>query len=253
MNYLDSVKEKRLAAQDDQKHSTSRADAKGTLDSLINQLKEVQLAALLGGQQKPQVILADSTDLGERMSEISKQIGELLKTNSDLLSTAKKPKSTDELSALKALKSSVDSFISTSKTDSKSGTDTLTKALASLEKAIKGIDVSPVVNIPETKLTVPKVDLKPLQKTLESHFAQPMPESGTKLDDFKAHDIRDSGKDTQYIGFLHPSSAWYIIENRVKDNSLRYVFGKGDYAKAFQSAGQYQYQLLDEAINALQT
>jgi hypothetical protein len=41
------------------------------------------------------------------------------------------------------------------------------------------------------------------------------------------------------------------VENRVKENTLRYIFGTGGYAKAFAKAARFEYKLLDEAVNAL--
>lgn len=129
-----------------------------------------------------------------------------------------------------------------------------------LLKAVKAIKVSPVVNVPKAVITVPEpkvtiqekeLDFKPLQDTLEQLMATPE-DTPIDLDCYKAQDIND-GKKFQYIGFLNPNGNWYIIENDVKGNSLRYVFGSGEYEKAFSEAATYQYMLLNEAIHALST
>lgn len=120
------------------------------------------------------------------------------------------------------------------------------KLLADVIQAIKKIDIKPIVNVP--RQLPPQVDFTPLQRTIEQCF-KPDESARLDLDDYKAQDIKD-GDTVQYVGFLNPQGNWYIIENDIQVNSMRYVFGSGGYAKAFKKAAQYQYKLLDEAINA---
>ena len=92
----------------------------------------------------------------------------------------------------------------------------------------------------------PKIDLKPLTDTLESHFK----DDTIDLNNYRAQDIKDDG-DTQYIGFTNVKGEWYIVENKTRKNQLRYKFGKSGYAKAWREAETYTYTLLYEAASAL--
>lgn len=105
------------------------------------------------------------------------------------------------------------------------------------------------------------VDTAGLQRVLQTTLATSLREirdaiaigeadGKVDLDDYRAHDIINDG-DIQYIGFVDIEGSWYIIENKVTENSLRYVFGKSGYAEAFAKAGSYKYKLLSEAVNAL--
>lgn len=120
------------------------------------------------------------------------------------------------------------------------------KLLASIAAALKTMDVKPVVHVPQQ--LPPRIDFGPLQRTIEQYF-QPESEtdSGIDLDCYKAQDMTES-ETVQYVGFLNPQGDWYIIENDIKANSMRYLFGSGNYAKAFARAASYKYKLLNEAI-----
>lgn len=137
------------------------------------------------------------------------------------------------------------------------GTEAVIQALqgviSALNKPEKELP-APVVTVEAPQVTVQerKIDFSPVIKAIESlKQAETKEDDDTiDLDDYKASDIKDSGKNLQYIGFIHPSGAWYIIENNIKDNSMRYLFGTADYTKHFENAAGYQYSLLDEAMNA---
>jgi len=68
------------------------------------------------------------------------------------------------------------------------------------------------------------------------------------LASYKAHDLKDDG-DLQYVGFVNPNGGWYIIENQVRENKMRYIFGSGGYDKAFSNAASWNYKILSEATN----
>lgn len=106
---------------------------------------------------------------------------------------------------------------------------------------------APIVNVPAPIINIPKNDFSPIEAAIKGLKE----EDELDLSDFRPHDIIDEDKDTQYIGFLAPSGQWYIMENKVKENTIRYVFGKSKYSEAFEKAGSYKYTLLSEAINAL--
>lgn len=98
----------------------------------------------------------------------------------------------------------------------------------------------PKITIPAIK--VPENDFSPITDALNSLKS----EKGLDLDDYFAQDIKEDG-DIQYIGFLNPDGNWYIMEST--KNTLRFVFGNGNYSKAFNKAASYKYELLNEAIN----
>lgn len=123
--------------------------------------------------------------------------------------------------------------------------------LQSIKQALDSMDIKPVIKVAAPKVTVssPEVDLKPLQNMLEKYYAQD-DDDDIDLDCYRPQDIKNDG-DTQYIGFLNADGGWYIIENLVKKNQLRYLFGNSGYANAFDDAASHEYSLLNEAINAL--
>jgi hypothetical protein len=113
------------------------------------------------------------------------------------------------------------------------------------------VDFSDVIAAIQTiELPAAVVDFTPLQNTIKEHF--PVPEAEDKrldLSCYRAQDIIED-ENKQYVGFLNTDGDWYIIENDIKGNSMRYVFGTKNYAKAFKKAATYQYKLLNEAIDA---
>lgn len=263
MSYLEEAAQKRLDARQkqadiaDKEASISAVQdgaekivdathplAKTTdIDSLIEQVKEVQLAAMLGAS-KPSVVLTDQTDLGDKMAELGNKLTDAIsKLNTSQVDA-------QQLKTLKDLASAVQTY----NKSLGSGNDAIAKSQADLLKAVKAIDLKPVVNVPAPKVTVqsPSVDFSPLQDTIKEYFTSPDSDAKIDLACFRAQDIIDDG-DLQYVGFLNPDGQWYIIENNVKENSLRYVFGNSGYQKAFKKAATYQYALLDEAISALTT
>jgi hypothetical protein len=245
--YTDRIAQKRADAEQKQREQKTQAALEGiatsgNIDELIKQVKEVQLASLLNNN-KPQVILTDQTDLGDKISEAIKS---LETSNID----------GQQLSALKDLAKALESSRRAQSDDASA----LKKALAAVEVAVKALNMSPVVNVPEPKVTIreAKIDLAPLQKTIiealtpvETVVAAPAAEERLDLDCYKAQDINNDTPDMQYVGFVNPEGNWYIIENDVNGNKLRYVFGGSGYADAFAKASTYEYGLLNEAVDAL--
>jgi hypothetical protein len=116
--------------------------------------------------------------------------------------------------------------------------------LSELLAAISKLELSPAITV-----QAPEVDLVPLQDTIKEYFKPPETEQKLDLACYRAQDIKEDG-DIQYVGFLNPDGNWYIIENDIKGNKMRYVFGSKGYAKAFSKAASYKYELLDKAIHA---
>jgi hypothetical protein len=263
-DYLETIKARRQAAQDSRSASDTHkqtidatlASGKGVvaatkdlakkddIDKMIAQLKEMQLAQLMattnGQNQKTMNITDSAAYVGDAIDKLGETI--LSKLADDTSDKATK----EQLGKLQTA-------INQLNTARSSDVTLLQASFKQLHQAIADMEVNPVVNIdpPQVTVNAPKVDFKPLQDTIKQYFATPVSETEDTLDldDYKAQDITEDGN-IQYVGFVSPSGAWYIIENNISENSMRYVFGSKGYAKAFKKAPTYQYYLLNEAINA---
>lgn len=138
-------------------HKQSIAAGKVNTDQLIEQLKEAQLAQLMGNMTKPKpsVILANGTDVEDILAPLSEKIDEALRT---LAASKEDTKVADELRL---------SFNEFAKAISKYVADnqkSVEKAVSNMETAIKDINIKPVVNVPSPKVNVaaPELDIKPL-------------------------------------------------------------------------------------------
>lgn len=218
---------------------------KDDIDKVISELKELQLTNLLAANKpdpKPAMNITDSAAyVGDSIKELSDKLMEKLNDSSMDVATHK------QLAELQFAIQTLD------KSRQGDGTS-MASAVKKVQSTLDALDINPVVNIPAPKVTVqaPKIDLGPLQDTLKEYLAPAYDDGPEKLDltCYKAQDLKNSG-DIQYVGFVNPEGNWYILENNVRENSLRYVFGNQGYQKAFDNAGQYEYSLLNEAINAL--
>lgn len=125
------------------------------------------------------------------------------------------------------------------------------EALANIAGILSRINVQPIVNVEAPQVTVQerKIDFDPLIEALN----KPETSDDDPLVRYKAQDINNDDPHTQYVGFINPEGEWYIIENNDESNSLRYVFGKKGYIRAFKDASKLNYKLYSEAINATKT
>jgi len=198
LDYLDSVNDKRKGLQErqlqeflhKQKLAVSKETAKEIVDAIneessktrtvkiandiagkediqdiIEQLKEVQLAQLMGNQKaqgKPAVILANGTDVEDIMAPLASKIDEALKTLAN--------NNKDEKVA-KALDKSFKDFAKAMSLYMVKGTDESRKTSQDIQDAISSLDLRPVVNVPAPKVNVqanPEVDLSPLETKLDA-------------------------------------------------------------------------------------
>lgn len=209
------------------------------IDAMIKQLKEVQLAQLMGGTQKQSIIMADSTDLGDRMGEVAALLKQLVDSNDDVETvTAVK----EVVARLNVLNSSVSAL---------SDDTMLAHAMESLEAAINGINVQPVVNVAPAEVTMPTLDLTPISDALQAYA--PVADTDYDLDCYRAMDLEEEEIGVQHVGFVNPDGGWYIIQNIEQDNTLRYKFGAAGYAEAWPLAPTFEYRRLDEAIREVTT
>lgn len=119
--------------------------------------------------------------------------------------------------------------------------------LKDIADTLSRLNVNPVVNVPKAQVTVQerKIDFDPLIKVLTKDKEETSDDDSLAC--YKAQDINNDDPNTQYVGFVNPEGNWYIIEN--SGDSLRYVFGKKDYATAFKNASKQSYRLYSEALN----
>lgn len=236
MSYLDTVQEKKQAAAMRNKELTD-------LSAMVAELKKMQLAALMGGKDKSTVILTDQTDLGDKLREMNDKLVAAIQGIDPT------EMSQHHLLAFKQLQRDVQAVaaaVKAAKPDQ-----------SAVIQAIKGLKLDPVINLPEPRVTVQAagVDLSPLQDTIREVMGPR--DSSTEPDRFdlsryRAMDIKE-GEQVQYVGFMNPEGAWYIIENDLRNDTMRFVFGRTYYARHFKNAASFQYQLLNKAIQSATT
>lgn len=263
MTYLDTIKEKRaseaLAKEQIQKHQTSIG---ATLRSGKAVAEEVAKQAAKSRSEK-QAVVFDKSDLAKSQDvftlvECIKELGTILK-----------PEGIDWKpveSALATLNSQV-AKLPTEYPQAPAPVESVTvKNLPDLEPTLKRIidtldnlKVSPVF---EPKITVKaptpaqvSVDTSPISEVLEAHFNRTQETGKQKIDidNLKAQDIDNDAGNMQYVGLLAPDGLWCIIENDIKGNSLRYRYGRGNYARAWAGRVSSSYRLIDEAINEIRS
>lgn len=235
------------------------------IDKMIRELKEAQLASYLSAGQKSQIIMADSTDLGEAVTSLGSKLDVLVesmeseKSDTQLISTVK-----EELGkVVNALNQDTDSEV--------------ISAINDLKSALS-IEVNPVVNVPEPviNLDVPKMDLSPLSKDIKAVTTAVKAIKPAQLDlsalieatnqvsqtvnnltfpvanfvqdpyiQYKAVDEFDDGVSTnvKYYGFIEPRGNWYILKNdpSASAKTYRYAFGDSDYETAWTNRASLTY------------
>lgn len=100
---------------------------------------------------------------------------------------------------------------------------------------------------PNISVSAPKVNIDPLKEILQ--------QSSNELDlsSYRAQDIDEEEMGVQYIGFVNPKGAWYIIRNDEEKNALRYKFGRSRYSAAWGKLSTFDYKLLDEAYDEVRS
>lgn len=156
-NVSNSVKTSSEATKQ-QLETVTRDIAKSSdIEEVIKQLKETQLASYLSGAQKQSVILADSTDLGEAVAGLGTKLDALTKSLAEEKSDAK---------LIATVKEELSKVVSALNEDTDGE---LVSAIDGLRPLLENINVSPVVNVPESVVNVdiPKIDFKPLSSDIK--------------------------------------------------------------------------------------
>ena len=161
--------------------------------------------------------------------------------------------STQTAATIRQMSDSLSEDLASIEASQKSGTEAVVVALKGVIQALDKPDKdipAPIVNVEPAQVTVQErpIDFTPVIKAIDAMKPGESSED-IQLQEYRASDIKDSGG-MQYIGFVHPSGRWYIIENDVKKNKMRYLFGQRAYATHFKNAASYEYKVMNEAVNA---
>ncbi len=195
-----------------------------TTDALSKSMHDILMATMIGKDP--------------RIAEVATNLTELLKS----IAIAKQ--SIDETgvgevrglfdSLLKELSNLPEKVAATDKSEE------LIPYLEEVARSIKSLKFNPSITVAS-----PKIDLSGLENTLREVLST-SEEKELSLTDYKAQDVNNDDPHTQYVGFINPDGAWYIIENN--GESLRYKFGTTSYTNAFKDAAKLNYKLYSEAI-----
>lgn len=140
---------KQTAQQTQKVQVTNDVATRQDVDSLIKQLKEVQLAAFLSGN-KPSVVLADSTDLGETVSALGDKI-------MGVVAELKKDKSAEQLGA--KLQSMFNNFIESLSQMQVASDDSLQQVAEQIYEKLDQLELNPQITVPTPEVTVRPADV----------------------------------------------------------------------------------------------
>lgn len=211
MDYLNKVKTNRTATQ-------IQKDKQASMDMFISKLKDSGLLNVKVSTKELSTVLAQFV---EKLDEI-------------------KPDNTDLLQAIKDLANK-------DTTVNYTPPDVVVPDIKAPNVVVPEIKI-PEIKIPKIaspKVFVPDIDTSGIERAIREGMEREEP---LQLENYKAHDIKTTGG-KQYIGFVNPTGNWYIIENVIQENKLRYLFGSEDYSKVFENASTYEYKILSEAIS----
>jgi hypothetical protein len=231
MSYLDTLNEKRQS-------KLAATMSQSERDELLSTLKDNQLATLISNT-KPTVILTDQTDLGDKISELTtKMVASIEKLDVSEVNNDQLVAIDSAVSALKSVEAILIDYTTTLETQ----TDRVVEAL-------NNIELSPNITVPKPQVTIHEkpISFAPLEEAIESLRV----EKPLSLADYRAHDIDTAPDGLQYIGYISLDGSWYIIQSNDAANTMRYYFGKGDYANGWADKYSHDYTTLSEAVHAL--
>lgn len=267
-DYLDKLKKKRQEQAEKKEKEQSNKESLDAVNSVGNEV--TRQAAKSRTTTQPVEIkndnLAKSNDVQEVVDSINRmnvttfmaskdnwttiveemaEAAERIKSVVDGLNGGKIEKSfADAVKNLQDVVKQVKGIKIESDTELKSG-------ITSLIRALEELNTTPIVNVPAPIVNVdaPTVNLTPIKNLLQQLLDKPEKES-FEFEGYKAQDLDDQ-ESFQYVGFVNPTGAWYIIENDVEGNSMRYKFGIKYYKTGWKNRVQSDYKLLNEAIDAI--
>lgn len=254
MDYLDTIQQKREEAQ----RQAERKEELSTVDSVgerIDKSLKFQTAKIIAATKTGKTKLADPVASPDDIEKLSDVVADL--TIASHVNQTKTVRQLEELNELveKLPKNFPDypefpefpKFPEPLKKISINNLDEIKPWLEAVTDALAKLELSPTINVAPTPVTIPKLDLTPIANALKAEDkAEPI-----NLTSYKFHNL--IGDDSfQYIGYLAPDGGWYIIENDIAGNSLRYAFGKKNYTRAWKQFNSHSFKLLSEAIREVQ-
>lgn len=261
LNYLDIVKAKRQEAADKQQA--------GKQDKLLVHSSRESAAKIAGEVARQSARSRVNTQRVEVANPVTTvktpDIQEVVKTVEQLTDVIKeqRPDDTNLLSAVGELNKTLHELpkkIVIPKPEkltsiAVSNHPDYSERFSEVTRAVKSLEVSPVVKVDAPKVTVPAPDISGIEKAVSDIKGVIEAEKSSKefvdLSKFRAQEIDDTAPSMQYVGLLAPDGDWQIIENSTEDNTLRYAFGRGNYGLAWERRVQLNYRLLDEACREL--
>lgn len=199
------------------------------INRAVEAINNVAVLLLAQGQQKPSVNMIDGTDLGDRFNELGK-------TLTDLLTEVKNDTKQDE--SMKAVTKQLDTFLKQLKTLQVAPDPDLKKSLANVEKALKGLDMKPTVNVPAPKITVQgnEVDLSPLT-TLLDKIATTLANLPTEKDDNTDVIAAISGVNDAIHGLVFPVANYVLPFKDVNGRAVQVQLDSSGNVPTSGSAG----------------
>lgn len=237
MAYLDDISQKRqnkAGAEAESAKTQSVIDAikqsgGDTKDSVTSAMHDLLLATLVAKDPR---LAQVSGDLGKLIDDIARTSDNLKDSSINTL-----PDLFKRMSAV--VEDLPRAIASTDKSPE------LIPYLENIAKVLRSKNTSPSVTVEPTV----NVDLKPLEDILRKFVDSP--KKGIDFTEYRAQDLANDGEVFQYVGFLKADGGWYIIENDAENNQLRYKFGTDGYEEAWKNYMNFEYKLMDAALNAL--
>lgn len=225
---LERIKQKRAEASAKQtEDARSQAIVGATTeskDALTQSMHDILMATMIGKDP--------------RLAEVASNLVDLLKSIKEASENVKQNDTSEIKDVFRTIADTLRELPQQVAETDKS--ENLIPYLETLTKAVLSIDVSPSVTVS------PNVDFKPVIKAIKDSKVEI---GDDRLEAYKAQDIDSTDPNRQYVGFIKPDGGWYIIENDMANNSLRYVFGKSGYIQAMKSPAKLNYRLYSEAVN----
>lgn len=230
--YIERLKASRQSSAQSTKEQREQA-------AMFAELKKMQMASLMGSQGKSTVILTDQTDLGDKVKELT------AKTVAAIQGLDLTVASNKQLQAIKELRGDI---VSVEQAVRRYET-AIERQTVQLVAAINKLELSPHITVPTPQVTVKEsaINLKPLETAINSLKVT----KTINLSDYRAHDIADTADGKQHVGFMALDGTWYIMESDDASNTLRYYFGAGGYAEAWNYRSGHTYTTLSEAARGL--
>lgn len=197
--------------------------------------------------QKPQIILTDSTDLGSHIAELGDKIIEVLEAVKEDHSTK------DQIDRINDMTYEFRELVETVQTSQETQADKIVLALNDLKTTVTK-QKPVVVPAPAVSLQEKDVDLNPIVgaiNDLKKLLAPTKQKKKTDLSTFRAHDLSDAPDGMQYIGFMDMSGSWYIMQHDPEENRDRFYSGSESYDQAWDDKFSHNYTTLSEALRAL--